>query len=287
MSNGGSTGQMIESMVIIDSNFTNTPLGILTSRPPSPSTAAGSLALENVAFSNVPAAVKGPASVLLAGNSGTITTTGWVHGNVYSPTGPTKYSSAVNSFTRPAGLLSGKNYYSRSKPQYQNVVSANFMSARTAGAKGDGVTDDSTALQNVINSATSAGKIVFLDAGIYKVTVPITIRPGAKIVGEAYPVIMASGSYWSNANTPIPVLHVGLASGETGVVELSDFVVSTQGATAGAVLIQWNLASPAGTPSGMCMSIFPHTCCSSLESRTKLGSMLRLSRYRLLLGSYF
>jgi len=64
-------------------------------------------------------------------------------------------------------------------------------------------------------------------------------------------VIMASGSLWNNANNPIPVVRVGLATGQTGVVEWSDMIVSTQGAMAGAVLIQWNLASPTNTPSGM------------------------------------
>lgn len=34
-------------------------------------------------------------------------------------------------------------------------------------------------------------------------------------------------------------------------MELSDFIVSTQNAQAGAVLIEWNLASPASNPSGM------------------------------------
>ena len=74
---------------------------------------------------------------------------------------------------------------------------------------------------------------------------------GAKIVGEAYPVILASGATWSDITNPIPVVRVGLATGQTGVVEWSDMVVSTEGACPGAVLIQWNLASPVGTPSGM------------------------------------
>jgi glucan 1,3-beta-glucosidase len=153
---------------------------------------------------------------------------------------------------RPSTLLQGgSRYYARSKPQYETILSSGFSSVRAGGAKGDGVTDDSTAIQNVINSATSAGKIVYFDAGIYKVTTSINIPPGARIVGEAYPVIMASGSFFSNINNPVPVVRVGLASGQSGVVEWSDMIVSTQGACAGAVLIQWNLASPAGTPSGM------------------------------------
>ena len=252
MSNAGSQGQLVGSVTVIDSKFSNTPIGIATARNSAsiPNT-GGSLALENVVFTNVPVAVKGPTSTSLAGSTGTTTIAGWVQGNVYSPTGPNKALSPVSSFVRPASLLNGKNYYTRSKPQYETILSAQFSSVRAAGAKGDGVTDDTAAIQAIINSATSAGKIVYFDYGVYKVTNSITIPPGAKIVGESYPIIMASGSFFSNINNPVPVIRVGAVSGQTGVVEWSDMIVSTQGAAAGAVLIQWNLASPAGTPSGM------------------------------------
>ncbi len=61
---------------------------------------------------------------------------------------------------------------------------------------------------------------------------------------------MSSGSAFNNINAPKVVVQVGTSSGQAGYVELSDFVVSTQGAQAGATLIEWNLAT-SGTPSGM------------------------------------
>ncbi|KAG4434297.1 hypothetical protein IFR05_010210 [Cadophora sp. M221] len=253
MSNGGSSAQLVGSVVVIDSTFSNTPVGIASARSStSQPNSGGSLALENVIFTNVPVAVKGPTSTSLAGSTGTITiSTGWVQGNVYSPTGPNKAMSPVSSFIRPASMLKGTRYYTRSKPQYETILSADFYSIRAAGAKGDGVADDTAIIQSLINSATAAGKIVYFDYGVYKVTSSITIPPGAKIVGESYPTIMASGAFFSNINGPVPVVRVGAASGQTGVVEWQDMIVSTQGNAAGAVLIQWNLASPAGTPSGM------------------------------------
>ena len=60
---------------------------------------------------------------------------------------------------------------------------------------------------------------------------------------------MSSGSYFSNMNSPQPVVRVGNA-GATGQVQWSDMIVSTQGAQAGAILIEWNL-NTSGTPSGM------------------------------------
>lgn len=61
---------------------------------------------------------------------------------------------------------------------------------------------------------------------------------------------MSSGTYFANIHTPQSVIQVG-KPGDTGVVEVSDLIVSTQGAQAGAVLVTWNLASPSDSPSGM------------------------------------
>jgi glucan 1,3-beta-glucosidase len=61
---------------------------------------------------------------------------------------------------------------------------------------------------------------------------------------------VSSGSFFNNINSPQPVVQVGTA-GSTGQVEWSDMIVSTQGAQAGATLIEWNLATSGGTPSGM------------------------------------
>lgn len=60
---------------------------------------------------------------------------------------------------------------------------------------------------------------------------------------------MSSGAFFADINRPRPVVQVGTA-GQTGTVEWSDMIVSTQGAQAGAILIEWNLAT-AGTPSGI------------------------------------
>jgi glucan 1,3-beta-glucosidase len=51
-------------------------------------------------------------------------------------------------------------------------------------------------------------------------------------------------------NNPQPVVRVG-NSGEPGSIEWSDMIVSTQSATAGAILIEWTLASPSSAQSGM------------------------------------
>lgn len=140
-------------------------------------------------------------------------------------------------------------YYSRSKPQYNDLPPSSFLSVRTAGATGDGKTDDTNNLQHAIYSASAAGEIVYFDSGTYRIASTLYIPKGTRLVGEGYPIIMSSGSYFNEMDNPKPVVKVGNA-GETGQVEWSDMIVSTQGPQAGAIAIEWNLAS-SGTPSGM------------------------------------
>ncbi|KAI0203624.1 glycoside hydrolase family 55 protein [Astrocystis sublimbata] len=245
--------EVVGSAVFFDSSFTDTQVAFSISRNANsmPRT-GGSLAIENVLLDNVGTAVKyaPTGAALLAGTSGSKTINSWVTGQVYRPNGPNKVAGAQTPVVRPASLLRSGRYYQRSKPSYGTLPSSSFSSVRAGGAKGDGKTDDTAALQRVITAAAASGKVVYLDAGTYKVTSTISIPANSKIVGEAYPVIMSSGSFFNNIDSPKPVVQVG-KPGASGIVEWSDTMVSTQGPQAGAIMIQWNLASPSGSPSGM------------------------------------
>jgi len=226
MTSGGAGGQTVGSVTFIDSSFTNTNVAIATShnttsQPPT----AGSLILENVSLTNTPIAIQGPQGTVLSG--GTITISGWGQGHEYISDGPTNFEGSITPFSRPQSLTVNGKYYSRSKPQYQNTPLTQFVSVRSAGAKGDGKTDDTAAINTVLQSAATHKQIVFFDAGTYKVSSTIYVPAGSKIVGETYPVIMGAGSFFSSITTPQPVVLVGKAN-EAGVVEWSDMIVSTQ-----------------------------------------------------------
>ena len=245
-------GQAVGSVTFFDGSFYNTSVAFNISYDESSKPATGgSLIIENVHFDNVPVIVQGPGGVTaLRGSADPLTVTAWGQGNSYTPSGPNKFQGLIDvPFSRPASLLSDGKYYQRSKPHYANVPVSQFSSARSAGARGDGIADDTEVLQKLLLSAAKCGNIVFFDAGTYKVTTTLYVPPNSKLVGESFSVILSSGKYFADISRPKPVVKVGLA-GEVGIVEWSDMIVSTQGPQAGAILIEWNLASK-GAPSGM------------------------------------
>lgn len=250
ISAGGSNALTVGSITFIDSSMTDVTYGIVTAQTANSQPATGnSLIIENLQLNNVQVAVQGPGgAVYLPG--GTMTVAAWGQGHSYTPKGPATFRGPITPFPRPGSLLVGGKFYERSKPQYETTPLSQFLSVRDAGAKGDGVTDDTAALNRVIAKAAQSGQIVFFDAGTYKVTSTITITAGSRIVGESYPVIMGSGAYFSDMTNPQPIVRVG-RGGDSGIIEWSDMIVSTQGATAGAILIEWNLDSPSSKPSGM------------------------------------
>lgn len=247
----GASAQQIGTVILFDTAFQDVQTAILTSYTSVDAISTeGSLILENVELTRVLVAVQGPTSVLLAGTSSTSQVAAWGQGHSYNPS-LSDFQGSIAPVSRPPALITSTGaYYKMSKPQYEDLDQSEFVSVRSSGAKGDGNADDTIALQNAITSAASSGKVLFVDAGYYKVTNTVYVPSNSKLVGEAYPVILASGPYFGDIENPRPVVKIGDAN-EKGQVELSDFIVSTQGPTAGAVLFEWNLQSDPGVPSGM------------------------------------
>lgn len=242
MANGGPSYQTVGSLMLLDSKISNTPVGVLTVYSTNQSGTNGSLILENVDMStNVPVAVKNKDSgaTILAGNK---KIDSFIQGREYrAPNQGKAVQGATYRTKKPAALLApnGK-LFTRSKPQYEHEPVAKFVSVKSKGAKGDGVTDDTAAIQKIFD-AIQPHQIVYFDHGAYVITSTVRVPKNIKITGEFWPLIMAGGnSFFKDKANPQPVWKVG-NPGEKGTVEISELIFETLGAQPGAILMEWNL----------------------------------------------
>jgi glucan 1,3-beta-glucosidase len=248
------------SVTILDSEFKNVRTAISTIRNPGVTVppAAGRVVFYNVNFEDVDEILVGPQGTIIPGGDGAqgFSHAGFAMGNVYDPFGPKDVTTDDPSYfpPPPSSLLEsdGKRYYERSKPQYDDVPVKDFVSARSFGAKGDGIADDTRALNRLFRDTARSGKIAYIDAGTYYVTNTIFIPAGARIVGEALASnIIGGGRNFGDSKKPRAVVQVG-KPGDVGRIEWSNMILATRGPASGAKVVEYNLNSPLGTePAGM------------------------------------
>lgn len=106
---------------------------------------------------------------------------------------------------------------------------------------GDGVTDDTAAINTVLGMASST-KLIYFPAGTYIITSTITIPSNALITGEVWSQLAARGSYFEDMTNPKPMVKVG-NPGDSGTVEISDILFTSIGPLAGLILVEWNVAA--------------------------------------------
>jgi len=246
-----STGpnQTVGSAIVQDSTFTNTPIGIRTIfNANSIPTSGGTLVLDNVNFQNSAKAVADASgNTILAGNA---VINSWAQGESYMLNKGQRVQQTMTPPTKPAALLtSSGTIFERSKPQYESYPASAFLSVKSCGAKGDGATDDTAAIQSCMNQC-SASQVLYFDHGAYVVSNTIQVPKNIKITGEIWPLIMANGPAFQSQANPAPVFQIG-QQGDVGAVEISDLIFEIQGPQPGAILVQWNVQGSSQGATGM------------------------------------
>ncbi|OAA60752.1 LysM domain protein [Cordyceps fumosorosea ARSEF 2679] len=236
------------SMLLLDSHFEFVNLGIhIKTQKGGTEPEQFSMTLENVKMSGVKTmAIHEASNTRLAGGSSLIES--WILGRMYDnhhPEGTFVTGKSYKLAKRQPELVmsngvAADGYYIRSKPQYEHKSADDFISL-AGTAKGDGVTDDSFAFALAAATARMTNKLLYIPMGSYIVTTTIFLPPGSVIVGECWAQIVARGLFFEDAADPKPVLSVG-SYGDIGSMELQDLLLTVQGPTAGAVLMEWNIA---------------------------------------------
>jgi glucan 1,3-beta-glucosidase len=242
------SNQTVGSVLMLDSKLVNTPIGVNTSfTADSIPTTGGTLILENVDFTGSESAVIGAGgNVIVKGGS---KVEAWAQGNAMAAGSEQgRIQGDINNApAHPESLLGENGWFERSKPQYENVDVSKFVSLKSKGAKGDGVTDDTAALQAAIDGLQD-GEILHADHGAYLITKTVVIpaEKNVKIQGEVYTMFLITGEFFGNMDDPKPGFQVGKKSGDKGTFEMQDAIIGTQGPAPGGILMEWNINAEKG-----------------------------------------
>ena len=71
--------------------------------------------------------------------------------------------------------------------------SSDLISVKDFGALGDGSSDDTTFIQNAVNSISATGGTIYFPQGVYKITAPITISNNTSTYGEGQASVIRPG----------------------------------------------------------------------------------------------
>lgn len=107
-----------------------------------------------------------------------------------------------------------------------------------------------SALDTVLAAAANMSSIVFIPFRVYVITDTVKLPVGSRIIGQAWSQIMARGADFEDQTAPRVAVQVGNA-GDSGVVEIQDIMFIVSGATAGAILLKWNVYESIQGSAGM------------------------------------
>ena len=155
------SGQGTGGIAIIDAVVENTPVFYASSN--TTTELQSSIVLNNVKATNVSTIVGIlDGQTILPGCTGQTNVDTWVQGNVYAANNSQGYVRGETSpVPKPQSLLDNGRIFSKGRPTYADYDTSQVVSVKSEGAKGDGQTDDTAALQAVFNKVGATCFLLF------------------------------------------------------------------------------------------------------------------------------
>ncbi|OAX83696.1 hypothetical protein ACJ72_01943 [Emergomyces africanus] len=237
---GGDTGQGVGSVSIIaDSVISNCPIAILTNSRKDGINGPPNIVIDNLKMNSVGTTIKSEnGDVILDGTNHVAL---WSMGRRYDGYNGTYISGEVDAPKKGKRLLDedGKLFY-RPRPQYKDLKIDEFLIATEHDCKNDGTGDNTGDINAFLEKAKKKHKIAYFPAGVYRVGGTVFIPTGSRVQGASWSQIQGAGFYFNDIHNPRVVVQVG-EKGDVGDMEIVDMMFTAQGATAGAILVEWNV----------------------------------------------